>query len=150
MAYPGACSLEYQSQVQILIQYLLQWDSKTQKAKGKGILGSTLAFALADKEQGRRTLHSHWQVWVRELNQHLQNLLYNRDNAQKEAGKDKLLKHINTVTNATYESDLTITHTCDLLEKRGIADKFFVDRTNQVLHDARHKNLCHEVKGKER
>ena len=64
LRYPGACSLEYQSQVQILIQCqcLIQRDSKTQKEKGKGILGTTLAFAPADEEQGRGTLHSHWQV----------------------------------------------------------------------------------------
>ena len=50
LAYPGVCSLEYQSQVQILIQCLLQWDSKTQKPKGKGIMGTTHAFAPADEE----------------------------------------------------------------------------------------------------
>ena len=139
MSYPGACSLEYQSQVQIFIQYLLQWDSNSQKVKDKCILGTTHAFAPADEEQGRGTIHSHCQVCVRELNQHLRNLLYNRDNAQKEAGKDELLKHINTVMNANYGSDLTVTHTCNLSEKRGITDKFFVDRNNQVLCDARHK-----------
>ena len=85
---------------------------------------------------------------MRELNQHLQNLLYNRDNAQKEAYKDGLLKHINAFMNATYGSDLTITHTCNLSEKKGIADKLFVDHTNQVLCDDWHKKLCHEVKGK--
>ena len=147
LAYPGACSLEYQSQVQILIQCLLQWDSKTQKAKGKFILGTKYAFAPADEEQGRGTLHSHWQVWVRELNQHLQHLVYNRDNAQKEACKHELLKHINIVTNATYGLDLTVTNTCNSSEKRGIADNFFVNRINQVMCDAWHKKLCHKVKG---
>ena len=84
---------------------------------------------------------------MRELNQHLQNLLYNRDNTQQEACTDKLLKHINTVMNATYGPDLTVTHSCNLLEKRGIADNFFVNRINQVMCDARHKKLCHKVKG---
>ena len=50
--------------------------------------------------------------------------------------------------NATYGSDLTVTHTCNLSKKREIADNFFVDHTNQVLRDAWHKKLCHEVKGK--
>ena len=48
----------------------------------------------------------------------------------------------------TYGLDLTVTHTCNSLEKRGIADNFFVDHTNQELCGARHKKLCHEVKGK--
>jgi hypothetical protein len=40
---------------------------KETAGKGKGILGTVLAFALAHKEQGRRTLHSHWQIWTEVL-----------------------------------------------------------------------------------
>ena len=54
---PGACSLEFQSVMQILTECLLKWDTKTQTSKGKGILGTVIAFAGADEEQGRKTLH---------------------------------------------------------------------------------------------
>ncbi len=54
---PGACSLEFQSVMQILTECLLKWDIKTQTSKGKGILGTVIAFAGADEEQGRETLH---------------------------------------------------------------------------------------------
>jgi len=50
-------SLEIQSVMQILTECLLRWDAKTQTAKGKGILGTVIAFAGADEEQGRKTLH---------------------------------------------------------------------------------------------
>ena len=53
----------------IIIETLLQWDVKKEKAKGVGILGTTDGFAPADEEQGRGTLHSHWQIWIKELNQ---------------------------------------------------------------------------------
>ena len=33
ITYPGACSLEYESIMQILVEDLLQWDMKKQKAK---------------------------------------------------------------------------------------------------------------------
>ena len=69
ISYPGACSLEFQSVMQILTECLLRWDTKTQTAKGKGILGTVIAFAGADEEQGRKTLHQHWQIWVKEINQ---------------------------------------------------------------------------------
>ncbi len=59
---PGACSLEFQSVMQILTECLLKWDTKTQISKGKGILGTVIAFAGADEEQGRKTLHQHWQI----------------------------------------------------------------------------------------
>jgi hypothetical protein len=57
MKYPGACSLEFQSVMQILTKCMLRWDTKTQSSKGKGILGTVLAFSGADKEQCRKTLH---------------------------------------------------------------------------------------------
>jgi hypothetical protein len=56
--YPGAYSLEFQSVMQIWTECLLKWDIKRQTSKGKGILGTVLAFAGGDKEeQGRKTLH---------------------------------------------------------------------------------------------
>jgi hypothetical protein len=36
------------------------------KTKQSGILGKVIAFAPAHEEQGRKTLHSHWQIWVQE------------------------------------------------------------------------------------
>ncbi len=41
---------------------------QTQSSKGKGILGTVLSFTGVDEEQGQKTLHRHWQIWVQELN----------------------------------------------------------------------------------
>jgi hypothetical protein len=38
------------------------------------------AFADTDEEQGRKTLHQHWQIWVEEINQTLRNALFDNDN----------------------------------------------------------------------
>ncbi len=54
---PGACSLEFQSVMQILTEHMLKWDTKTKTSTGKGILGTVRAFAGDDEEQGRKTLH---------------------------------------------------------------------------------------------
>ena len=53
----GACSLEFQSVMQILIEHMLVWDTKTKTSNRKGILGTVRAFAGADEEQGQKTLH---------------------------------------------------------------------------------------------
>ncbi len=45
--------------MQILPECLLKWDTKRQTSKGKGILGTVLAFAGVDEEQSRKTLHQH-------------------------------------------------------------------------------------------
>jgi hypothetical protein len=54
---PGACSLEFQSVMQILTEHMLKWDTKTKSSTGKGILGTVRAFAGTDEEQGQKTLH---------------------------------------------------------------------------------------------
>ncbi len=66
---------------------MLRWDTKTQSSKGKGILGTVLAFSGADEEQGRKTLHRHWQIWVQELNQTLQDCLFDTDATKKKMHK---------------------------------------------------------------
>ena len=66
-----------------MIEDLLQWDIKKQCAKGKGIIGTPLALAQADKEQGRKTLHSHWQCWTKELCQKLRDQLFDNDEEKK-------------------------------------------------------------------
>jgi hypothetical protein len=55
--YPGACSLKFESVMQILTECLLRWYTKRQTSKGNGILGTVLAFAGTDEEQDHKTLH---------------------------------------------------------------------------------------------
>ncbi len=55
--------------MQILTECMLKWDTTTKTSTGKGILGTVHAFAAADEEQGQKTLHRHWQIWVKEINQ---------------------------------------------------------------------------------
>jgi hypothetical protein len=57
LKYPGACSLEFQSVMQILTECLLKWYIKTNTSTGRGILQTVIAFFAADEEQGRKTLH---------------------------------------------------------------------------------------------
>ena len=66
--HPGACSLEFQSVMQILMECMLQCVVKKKTMKGKGILGTVVAFSAADEEQGGKTLHHHRQIWVTEIN----------------------------------------------------------------------------------
>jgi hypothetical protein len=67
--HPGACSVEFQSVMQILMECMLQWGVKKKTTRRKGILGTVVTFSAADEEQGRKTLHRHWKIWVTEINQ---------------------------------------------------------------------------------
>jgi hypothetical protein len=112
MSNPGACSLEFQNVMQILTECLLKWDTKTQSSKGKGILGTVIAFAGADEEQGRKTLHRHWQIWVKEIDQNIRDCLFHKDDKTRLEARDTFLKHIDDVISADYGSDLYISHRC--------------------------------------
>ncbi len=76
---------------------MLSWDSKKQTSKGKRILGTLLAFSAADEEQGRKTLHPHWQVWVEEIDQTLRNCLFYEDISVRNTARNIFCKHIDTV-----------------------------------------------------
>ena len=131
---------------------MLRWDTKTQSSKGKGILGTVLAFTGADEEQGRKTLHRHWQIWVQELNQTLRDCLFDTDATKRKDAQKTFCKHIDNVISASYGPDLSITHRCIDREeneqlKIGIADNLFREKDATHFCCARHKELYDEVKG---
>ncbi len=146
MKYPGACSLEFQSVMKILTKCTLRWDTKTQSSKGKGILGTVLAFSGAHEEQGRKTLNRHWQIWVQELNQTLQDCLFDMDATKRKDARKTFCQHIDNFISTSYGPDLTIMHRCidgDENEqlKIGIADKLFREKDPTHFRCARHKEL---------
>ncbi len=52
ITYPGACSLEYQSVVQIALKVLFGWDSDKRQGS-KGIFGEMIAHGIGHEEQGK-------------------------------------------------------------------------------------------------
>jgi hypothetical protein len=143
---PGACSLEFQSVMQILAECLLNWDTKTQTSKGKGILGTVITFAGADEEQGRKTLHRHWQIWVEEIDQTIRDCLFHKDDTTRAEARNIFLKHIDNVISASYGSDLYVSHRCvdkDQNEelKIDIADNLLKEKI-KLIFDVRGTKTC--------
>ena len=131
---------------------MFRWDTKTQSSKGKGILGTVLAFPGADEEQGRKTLHRHWQIWVQELNQPLQDCLFDTDPTKRKDAPKTFFQHIDNVISASYGPDLSITHKCIVGDenehlKIGCADKLFKEKDPTYFRCARHKEFYDQVKG---
>lgn len=141
--------MEYQNLKQIIIETLLQWDTKNQKAKGKGILGLVLAFAPADEEQGRYTLHSHWQIWLKELSQSVRDALFHADANKRSKARQNFCTHVDELMNATYGTDLIIEHTCNQgVARVNLVKNIFHERDPQDLRNARHKNMSTDMEGK--
>ncbi len=76
-------NFKFQSVMQILTKCLLKWDTKTQTSKGKGILGTVIAFAGAGEEQGCKTLHPHRQIWVKEIDQTIRDCLFHKNDTTR-------------------------------------------------------------------
>ncbi len=104
------------------------------------------------KNRAVKTFHRHWQIWVQELNQTLQDCLFDMDANKKKDAQKTFCQHIDNVISASYGPDLSITHRCidgDENEqlKIGIANKLLREKDPTHFRHARHKELYDEVKG---
>ena len=131
---------------------LLKWDSKTKTSTGKGILGTICAFFAADEEQGRKTLHRHWQIWIKEMDQPLRNALFDNNPITMKQSRETFIKFIDNNINASFGTQLVITHKCigENNQETTIVDtpeNIFTEMEPDSFREARHKELCSDLKG---
>ena len=67
-----------------------------------------IAYAPVDEEQGRKTLHRHWQVWVTELDMKLRQNLFHNDAKIKLSVCHKLQKYVDQIMSITFGPDLVL------------------------------------------
>jgi len=69
ITYPGICALFFEYVLDIILEEVVGWDLKNGKAREDkpGLFGVPQAFTATVEEQGRRTLHTHIQVWLKEF-----------------------------------------------------------------------------------
>jgi hypothetical protein len=75
-----------------------------------GVLGTVIAFAPADEEQGRKTLHSHWQIWTKELDSELRDNLFAKDPQVRATTRKKIFSIVNHLMHTSYECDFEVEH----------------------------------------
>ena len=95
-------------------------------------MGKIRAFAAADEEQGRKTLHQHWQIWVEEIDQTVRDCLFHKDDTTRVEARKTFLKHIDNVISASYGSDLYISHKCVNKEQR---EELKIDIADNMLKE---------------
>jgi hypothetical protein len=145
LKYPGACSLEFQSVMDIFTSCLLKWDTKTKTSTGRGILGTVRAFFAADEEQGRKTLHRHWQIWTKEMNQTLRNALFDNNPSTMMEARKTFLEIVDSTINTSYGPQLFITHNCiddnnQETTKSDTPENIFKEKEPDFFRQARHKD----------
>ncbi len=96
------------------------------------------AFAGAGEEQGCKTLHRHWQIWVEDINQTLQNALFDKyKNTRNKAGQT-FKKHIDNLISTSYGPQFCITHKCisksdDEILKTDIPENIFKEKDSECF-----------------
>ena len=112
-----------------------------QESKGPGIFGTVIAYAPADEEQGRKTLHHHWQVWVKELDMKLRQDLFHNDAKTKQGARDKLQKYVDQIISTTFGPGL-------VLKKNNERVSYCIDTPLQNFWDAHHRDFSPKIEGK--
>jgi len=65
-SYPGLCSFDFENIIHITINDLLGWDTTKKINKpNTGIFGELDGYCYAVEEQGRKTLHAHFLIWLK-------------------------------------------------------------------------------------
>ena len=95
--FPGFCAFDFDQITALLIEHVLGWDQKKQQPKPEGgAFGILDAWSVAVEEQGRKTLHGHWILWLRNWSSLLKGLRSTNVHARKKAAI-KLRAYIDTV-----------------------------------------------------
>ena len=162
--HPGLCAEEYQRIMSLVIKHLFNWDTKTKKRIGTGLFGDVLAWCLATEEQGRKSLHGHYLVYIENWNRVMNILQRKRDETEStgdwkifDANRDAKAMFVNACS-ARLFTDFQIgkplaehsvfAHENCRSERNRKAMRFTVKPVeDQILREMRHKVNCHIHKG---
>ena len=145
---PGLCALFFEFVLEIIIEEVIGWNMKDGKARERGgLFGMPEAFVFAIEEQGRRTLHGHAQVWIRNFNGTRENLHSLNRNVRRES--ERAIKELVDRTSSSRLVKFanrrnlqdTFDHVCEVQDKRRRRQPQIVD--DQQLRNLRH---CHGQK----
>ena len=113
MLYPGACSLEFQNVMDIILKCLLNWDEEEKKSLGTGMVGDLVAWNQAVERQGRGSLHAHWQLFTKQLSTKARLELFHEDEVIRNTARKELVDYIDSMICASYGSEIDIIHNCN-------------------------------------
>jgi hypothetical protein len=51
--------------MELVIKHVFNWDTETQTSNGMGLFAHVLAWCLATKGEGQKSLHGHYFVYIK-------------------------------------------------------------------------------------
>jgi hypothetical protein len=95
--YPGLCAFDFQQITELIFEHILGWDQAKQKTKLEGGAFRILdAWSDSIEERGRKMLHGHYILWVRNWSTLLLGLRSDVPSIRKKAAT-QLSQYIDTV-----------------------------------------------------
>ena len=159
--YPGLCAMEYDRVINAVICHLFNWDFETQHSKGIGLFGEIMAWIQATEEQGRKTLHAHFLLFVKDWD-----LVFNILRCGPDHYSQTLWKNAYKTAISLFDDVATTSlfHDCDpdngLLQHHPFSHECYRDARSrkrqrldvegvplQSLRRMQHKRLCHLHQG---
>ena len=88
--YPGLCDFDFENILDLVIKHLIGWDESTGVANDTGgAFGVADAWSAAIEEQGRKTLHAHFLIWIKDWSYLLERLRsVDKEGVRKAAGEE--------------------------------------------------------------
>ena len=130
--------------IDIVVRHIVGWDDKKHCASEKGgVFGQPIACSMAVEEQGRKTLHGHFLIWIEGWKELLEKLCSERDRTRNDAGME-LKTCVDLVVSTKLHDeefgDVLHLHTCSDGVKWGDTSPEPV--THQQLRNMRHKGFA--------
>jgi len=123
--YPGLCDFDFENILGLVINHLIGWDEDAGIPKEKGgVFGVPDAWSAAIEEQGRKTLHVHFLIWIKDWSSLLDRLRSDdKEGIRKQAGEE-LQKYVDNIMSTKLHGNLPLearkkacAHSCLDLER---------------------------------
>lgn len=153
--HPGICAYFYELMMDILLEEVIGWDMKKRQPRPQGgLLGIPQAFTATTEEQGRTTLHTHFQVWVEEFSE-IREKLFSNNQRERCSAEQQMVDAVDRVSSCKFydskkcpqanNSVQAFPHNC---KKSSRKRKLPVVVSDQELRALRHEKGIEEKRGR--
>jgi hypothetical protein len=152
---PGLCAEEYNRIMILVVKHLFQWDEPRQKSVGQGLFGELEAWCLATEEQGRKTLHGHFLLFIKGWKKIMKTVQSKTDSSVQRAltlfcssiSSARLFADFESPNGLLSNHDIFSHENCSPTRAKKRAKYCCEKVPDQILRDMRHKKKCHQHKG---
>jgi hypothetical protein len=104
--FPGLCAFDFDQISNLVIDWIIGWDQSEGAMKETGgAFGRTKAWCAAVEEQGRKTLHAHYLIWLEGWSE-LREQLYSSDPEVRATAGDELASFVDHVVSTKLHADM--------------------------------------------